>query len=88
LTDGARFALRNAEDQEPTEGLPNDAGAKKKVGGSAEAAKDFVADHADSVKDGITKAGDFVDEKSGGKLSAGVDKAQDAASNLVDKFKK
>jgi hypothetical protein len=25
LTDGARFALRNAEDQEPTEGLPNDA---------------------------------------------------------------
>jgi hypothetical protein len=55
---------------------------------SAEAAKDFVADHADSVKDGITKAGDFVDEKSGGKLSAGVDKAQDAASNLVDKFKK
>jgi type II secretory pathway pseudopilin PulG len=26
LTDGARFALRNAEDQEPTEGLPNDAG--------------------------------------------------------------
>jgi hypothetical protein len=40
------------------------------------------------VKDGITKAGDFVDEKSGGKLSAGVDKAQDAASNLVDKFKK
>jgi hypothetical protein len=31
--------------------------AKKKVGGSAEAAKDFVADHADSVKDGITKAG-------------------------------
>jgi uncharacterized protein YjbJ (UPF0337 family) len=62
--------------------------AKKKVGGSAEAAKDFVADHADSVKDGITKAGDFVDEKSGGKLSAGVDKAQDAASNLVDKFKK
>ncbi|MGO3151316.1 MAG: antitoxin [Galactobacter sp.] len=62
--------------------------AKNKIGEGANAAKDFAADHADSVKDGITKAGDFIDDKSGGKFSAGVDKAQDAASGLVDKFKK
>ena len=38
-----------------------------------------------AIKDGITKAGDFVDSKTGGKYAGHVDKIQDGASKLVDK---
>jgi hypothetical protein len=38
-----------------------------------------------TIKDGITKAGDFVDSKTGGKYAGHVDKVQDGASRLVDK---
>jgi MT0933-like antitoxin protein len=38
-----------------------------------------------AIKDGITKAGDFVDTKTGGKYAGHVDKIQDGASKLVDK---
>ena len=38
-----------------------------------------------AIKDGITKAGDFVDSKTGGKYAGHVDKVQHGASKLVDK---
>jgi hypothetical protein len=38
-----------------------------------------------AIKDGITKAGDFVDSKTGGKYAGHVNKVQDGASKLVDK---
>lgn len=40
--------------------------------------KDLAADHPDQVNQGIDKAGDAVDERTGGKHASQVDKAQDA----------
>lgn len=45
-----------------------------------------VAENSDAINDGIQKAGDFIDEKTGGKFAGGVDKVQGAASGLVDKL--
>lgn len=41
-------------------------------------AKKQVDEHADQVDEGIEKAGDLVDEKTGGKFEGQVDKAQEA----------
>jgi MT0933-like antitoxin protein len=41
--------------------------------------------HADKVDQGIDKAGDVVDDKTGGKYTGQVDKAQNAAKDGVDK---
>jgi hypothetical protein len=46
-------------------------------------AMDLAAQHADKVDDVIDKAGDVVDEKTGGKFSGQVDSAQDAAKNAI-----
>ena len=48
--------------------------------------KDLAAENKDAVKDGIEKAGDFVDDKTGGKFEGQVDKGQEAASDFVDKL--
>jgi hypothetical protein len=42
-------------------------------------AKKLVDDHDDKVDEAIEKAGDFVDDKTGGKFSDQIDKAQDIA---------
>jgi hypothetical protein len=42
--------------------------------------------HRDNVDRGIDKAGDVVDDKTGGQHAAHVDKAQDAAKDGVDKL--
>lgn len=47
-------------------------------------AKDLAADHKDKVKEGIDKAGDAVDEKTGGKYSEQVEKGEEAAKDYVD----
>ena len=49
-------------------------------------AKDAVEKNIDKVGEAIEKAGDIVDEKTGGKFAAAVDKAQDAAKGAADKF--
>lgn len=48
-------------------------------------AKDLLAENADKVEAAIDKAGDMVDEKTEGKFSGVVDKAQDAAKNAIHK---
>lgn len=48
-------------------------------------AQGLIHGNEQAIKDGITKAGDFVDTKTGGKYSGHVDKVQDGASKLVDK---
>jgi hypothetical protein len=48
-------------------------------------AKGLIHGNEQAIKDGITKAGDFVDTKTGGKYAGHVDKIQDGASTLVDK---
>ncbi|MEU4412218.1 antitoxin [Nocardia salmonicida] len=46
-------------------------------------AMDLAAQNADKVDSVIDKAGDVVDEKTGGKFSGQVDSAQDAAKNAL-----
>lgn len=48
-------------------------------------AQGLIRGNEQAIKDGITKAGDFVDSKTGGKYASHVDKVQSGASTLVDK---
>lgn len=48
--------------------------------------KDTAADNKDAVKGGIDKAGDMIDDKTGGKHADHVDKGQDMAKDAVDKL--
>ena len=45
---------------------------------------DKVAENADSIKSGIDKVGDFVDDKTNDKFKDQVDKAQGLAKDQVD----
>lgn len=47
-------------------------------------AKDLAGEHGDKVDEGLQQAGDFVDEKTGGKFSDQIDKGEEAASNFID----
>lgn len=60
--------------------------AKNKAGDLADRAKGLVAENGESIKNGIEKGGDFIDQKTGGKFAEKVDKVQDGASGLVDKL--
>lgn len=46
-------------------------------------AKDLAADHPDQVDQGIDKAGDAVDQRTGGTHASQVDKAQDAVRSRL-----
>jgi hypothetical protein len=46
-------------------------------------AKDALRGHEDKVDAGIEKAGDMVDEKTGGKYAEQVDKGQDMARDRL-----
>lgn len=48
-------------------------------------AQGLIRGNEQAIKDGINKAGDFVDSRTGGKYAGHVDKIQDGASKLVDK---
>jgi hypothetical protein len=48
-------------------------------------AQGLIHGNEQAIKDGLTKAGDFVDTKTGGKYAGHVDKIQDGASKLIDK---
>ncbi|PYI67609.1 hypothetical protein CVV68_09180 [Arthrobacter livingstonensis] len=47
-------------------------------------AEGLIGGHQDQIKDGIEKAGDFVDDKTGGKFKDKVDGVQQSASDYVD----
>ncbi|MCQ9164049.1 MULTISPECIES: antitoxin [unclassified Arthrobacter] len=47
-------------------------------------AEELIGSHGDQVKDGIEKAGDFVDEKTDGRFQDQVDGLQQAGSDYVD----
>ena len=47
-------------------------------------AEELLGSHGDQVKDGIEKAGDLIDDKTGGKFADQVDGVQKAASDFVD----
>ncbi|WHT23031.1 antitoxin [Crossiella sp. CA-258035] len=48
-------------------------------------AKDALGQHSDKAKDGVQKAGDMIDERTGGKHSDKVDKAQEKAGDFLDR---
>lgn len=48
-------------------------------------AQGLIHGNEQAIKDGLTKAGDFVDTKTGGKYAGHVDKIQNGASKLIDK---
>lgn len=48
------------------------------IGDIVNKAKDLAADHPDKVQQGVDKAGDAVDQRTGGQHAEQVDKAQDA----------
>lgn len=47
-------------------------------------AKDLAGEHSDKVDEGIERAGDAVDEKTGDKFSDQVDQGQESAGNFVE----
>jgi hypothetical protein len=48
-------------------------------------AQGLIQGNEEAIKNGIEKAGDFVDQKTGGKFAGQVDAVQNAASNFVAK---
>lgn len=49
------------------------------MGGFLDKAKDMADQHDDKVDEGLDKAGDFADQKTGGKYDSQIDKGVDAA---------
>jgi hypothetical protein len=62
--------------------------AKDLARGLGGKAKTTVGDNAEKIDGGIDKAADFVDEKTKGKYSDKIEKAQDAAHRAVEKVGK
>ncbi|REK17643.1 MAG: antitoxin [Actinobacteria bacterium] len=56
------------------------------LGDMVDKAKDLASENADSVKEGIEKAADFVDDKTGGEYSEQIDTGADKAKEAVDKL--
>ncbi|MBT1002059.1 antitoxin [Paenarthrobacter sp. DKR-5] len=46
-------------------------------------AQDLISGNEDAIRNGIQKAGNFVDEKTGGKYADQIDAVQNGAGNLV-----
>ena len=56
---------------------------KGKVEGLALKAGEFASQNSDKISDGIDKAGDFIDRKTGGKYADKVDGVQDGAKTFL-----
>jgi hypothetical protein len=48
--------------------------------------KGMFGQHSEKIEGGIDKAGDVVDDKTGGKYEGQVDKAQDTTKDALDKL--
>jgi hypothetical protein len=46
----------------------------------------MAAENKDAAKEGVDKAGDFIDEKTGGAHAEHVDKGQDMAKDYIEKL--
>lgn len=60
---------------------------KEAAEGLKDKAGDLISGGADKAKEGAEKAGDLIDEKTGGEHADKVDAAQDKANDLLDKAK-
>ena len=52
--------------------------------GLLDKAKDMLKGNTDKVKEGIDKAGDMIDEKTGGKFSEHIETAEEKAGEILD----
>jgi len=59
--------------------------AKDALSDNLDKAKDAITDNVDKIEDAIDKAGDFIDDKTGGKFAETIYKVQGAAQGAVDK---
>ncbi len=46
----------------------------------------MVAEHGDTITGGVTKAADFVDDKTGGRFEGALDKVEGATESAVDRL--
>jgi hypothetical protein len=51
-------------------------------------AKDLAAEHSDAVEGGIDKAGDAVDEKTGGEYTEKIEQGEDVATEKAEDYLK
>ncbi|AJW40516.1 antitoxin [Rhodococcus sp. 15-725-2-2b] len=51
--------------------------------GIVDKGKDLAAENSDKIDDVVEKAGDFIDNKTGGKYSDQIDKVQEAAKKAI-----
>lgn len=51
--------------------------------GIVDKGKNLAAENSDKIEDVVDKAGDFIDDKTGGKYADKVDKVQDAAKKAI-----
>ncbi|WP_037161584.1 antitoxin [Rhodococcoides fascians] len=51
--------------------------------GIVDKGKELAAENSDKIEDVVDKAGDFIDDKTGGKYADKVDKVQDAAKKAI-----
>lgn len=47
---------------------------------------DAVSDNSEKIQDGLDKAADFIDDKTGGRFSDQIDTGQEKASEFLDKI--
>ena len=57
---------------------------KKKLPGLKNKAEDLVQEHDEKIKDGLDKAAEFADDKTGGKHRDKIDQGIDKAKGFVD----
>ncbi|GAA1495846.1 antitoxin [Paeniglutamicibacter kerguelensis] len=60
-------------------------GLKGKAGELKEKATGLIHHNSEKISGGIDQAGNYVDEKTGGKYAVHIDKAQDSAKGLLNK---
>ncbi len=58
---------------------------KGKASGLKGKATNFIGQHEGKIQQGIQKAGDFADRKSGGKYAGRIDGVREKASGFVEK---
>lgn len=51
--------------------------------GIVDKGKNLAAENSDKIEDVVDKAGNFIDDKTGGKYADKVDKVQDAAKKAI-----
>jgi hypothetical protein len=49
-------------------------------------AESVAEQHGDKITDGVHKAADFVDDKTGGKYAGTIDKVENVTDDVVDKL--